>query len=164
MLSPNNTVTLQEINADTVRAVCNLTVRDDQKKFVAPNAVSIAQAYFSDHAWFRAIYADDTIIGFLMLEDQPEKPEYYLWRFMIDARWQGMGFGRQAIKLLIDHVRTRPNAKELLTSVLQAPGGPQGFYEKMGFTCTGEYEEGEAMMSLPLRDKTRQQEHSGDGS
>ena len=73
-----------------------------------------------------------------------------LWRFMIDARWQGMGFGRQAMELLIDHVRTRPKAKELLTSVLQAPGGPQGFYEKLGFALTGEYEEGEAMMSLPL--------------
>jgi diamine N-acetyltransferase len=150
MPSPKSTVTLQEINADTVRDVCNLSVQDDQNKFVAPNAISIAQAHFSNHAWFRAIYADDTIVGFLMLQDQPEKPEYYLWRFMIDAQWQGMGFGQQAIELLIEHVRTRPNATELLTSVLQAPGGPQGFYEKMGFTLTGEYEEGEAMMSLPL--------------
>jgi diamine N-acetyltransferase len=150
MTSPKSTITLREINADTVRDVCNLTVRDDQKKFVAPNAVSIAQAYFSNHAWIRAIYADNTIVGFLMLEDQPEKPEYYLWRFMIDTRWQGMGFGRRAMELLINHVRTRPNAKELLTSVLQAPGGPQGFYEKIGFTLTGEYEEGEAMMNLPL--------------
>ena len=150
MPSSNSTVTLREIDAGTVRRVCTLAVREDQKKFVAPNAVSIAQAHFSDHAWFRAIYADDTMVGFLMLEDQPEKPEYYLWRFMIDARWQGMGFGRQAMELLIDHVRTRPKAKELLTSVLQAPGGPQGFYEKLGFTLTGEYEEGEAMMSLPL--------------
>jgi diamine N-acetyltransferase len=150
MPSPRSTVTLQEINADTVRDICDLTVSDDQKKFVAPNAVSIAQAHFSVHAWFRAVCADETLVGFLMLEDQPEKPEYYLWRFMIDARWQGMGFGRQAIELLIGHVRTRPNAKELLTSVVQAPGGPQGFYEKMGFALTGEYEEGEAMMSLPL--------------
>jgi diamine N-acetyltransferase len=154
MPPPKSTVTLQEISADTVRDICNLAVRDDQRKFVAPNAVSIAQAYFSDHAWFRAINADDTIVGFLMLEDQPEKPEYYLWRFMIDARWQGMGLGRRALELLIDHVRTRPNAKELLTSVLQAPGGPQGFYEKLGFKLTGEYEEGEAMMSLDLWGQT----------
>ena len=150
MPSPSSTVTLREVNSETVRDVCKLAVADKQCKFVAPNAVSIAQAHFSDHAWFRAIYADDTLVGFLMLEDQPEKSEYYLWRFMIDARWQSMGFGRRALELLIDHVRTRPNATELLTSVLQAPGGPQRFYEKLGFELTGEYEEGEAIMRLAL--------------
>jgi len=61
-----------------------------------------------------------------------------------------MGFGRRAMELLSDHVRIRPNADGLLTSVIQAPGGPQGFYEKMGFTLTDEYEEGETVMSLPL--------------
>jgi hypothetical protein len=43
MTSPKSSVTLQEINADTVRDVCNLTVRDDQQKVVAPNAVLQAQ-------------------------------------------------------------------------------------------------------------------------
>jgi diamine N-acetyltransferase len=148
--SPRSRVTLREISADTVRTICSLSVREEQRKFVAPNAVSIAQAYFSRHAWFRAIYADETPAGFLMLEDQPEKPEYYLWRFMIDARYQGMGFGHRALKLLIEHVRTRPNATELLTSVRQAEGGPQEFYEKMGFELTGEQEEGEALMRLHL--------------
>ena len=149
-LSPDSDVTLREVTADTVRTICRLDVHEDQRQFVAPNAVSIAQAYFSEHAWFRAIYAGDTPVGFLMLEDRPEKPEYYLWRFMIDARYQGMGFGRKALELLIEHVRTRPGATELLTSVHQAEGGPQGFYESMGFTLTGEYEEGEAVMRLHL--------------
>jgi len=148
--TPQSKVTLREINEETVRTICDLSVRDDQKKFVAPNAVSIAQAYFSKHAWFRAIYADETPVGFLMLEDQPAKPEYYLWRFMIDARYQGMAFGRRAMELLIRHVETRPDASELLTSVHQAEGGPQGFYERLGFRLTGEYEEGEAILRLPL--------------
>jgi diamine N-acetyltransferase len=146
----NSEVTLREVTADTVRTVCNLSVREDQKKFVAPNGTSIAQAHFSEHAWFRAIYADEIPVGFVMLEDQPEKPEYYLWRFMIDVRYQGMGFGRRAMALVIEHVRTRPRATEFLTSVLQAEGGPQGFYEGLGFRLTGEYEDGEALMSLPL--------------
>jgi diamine N-acetyltransferase len=148
--SPGSNVTLREINSDTVRAICNLSVREEQRKFVAPNAVSIAQAYFSEHAWFRAIYADEIPVGFLMLEDQPEKPEYYLWRFMIDARYQGMGFGRQALEIVIDYVRTRPNATEFLTSVHQAEGGPQEFYEKAGFELTGDKEEDEALLRLRL--------------
>lgn len=149
-VTKSSAITLKEITSETVRIICDLSVRDDQIKFVAPNAVSIAQAYFSRHAWFRAIYADDTPVGFLMLEDQPEKPEYYLWRFMIDHRYQGLGFGSRAMGLLIEYVKSRPNATELITSVLQEEGGPQGFYEKLGFELTGEYEEGEAILQLRL--------------
>lgn len=148
--SDRSKVTLREITADSVRTICQLSVLDEQQKFVASNAMSIAQAYFSEYAWFRAIYADTMPIGFLMLEDKPEDSEYYLWRFMIDARYQGMGFGRRSLSLLIDHIRTRPNATELLTSVVQSEGSPQGFYEKLGFKLTGEYEEEEAIMRLIL--------------
>ena len=150
MLSDSSKVTFREITEDSVRTICDLSVRSDQQKFVAPNAVSIAQAHFSKHAWFRAIYADETPIGFIMIEDQPEKPEYYLWRFMIDTRYQRMGFGRRAMAIAIEHVKKRPNATEFLTSVTQDEGGPQAFYEKIGFELTGEYEDGEAMMRLVL--------------
>ena len=145
-----NQVTLREVTAETVRAICRLSVREDQRGFVASNAVSIAQAHFSDHAWFRAIYSGDTPVGFAMIEDRPEKTEYFLWRFMIDAEHQGQGVGRMAVELLIDHVKGRPGATEFLTSVVQSEGGPQGFYEKLGFRLTGECEEGEALMRLPL--------------
>ncbi|MBT5019853.1 MAG: GNAT family N-acetyltransferase [Planctomicrobium sp.] len=150
MQSNRSEVTLREITQETVRAICKLLVLESQKQFVAPNALSIAEAYFSEHAWFRAIYSDETPVGFVMLEDQPEKPEYYLWRFMIDSKYQKLGFGRRAIELLVEHVKTRPNATELLTSVVQAEGGPEGFYKNLGFNLTGEYEEEEAMMKLIL--------------
>jgi diamine N-acetyltransferase len=143
-------VTLREITEDTVRTICNLSVGEEQKQFVASNAVSIAQAYFSKHAWFRAIYADDTPVGFLMLYDDSEKPEYFLWRLMVDARYQGMGFGRRGLEVLIEYVKTRPNATELFTSFHEAKGSPQGFYEKIGFELTGDFEEGEALMRLRL--------------
>jgi len=150
ILPDPSTITLREVTEESVRTICGLSVHDKQKKFVAPNAVSIAQAYFSKYAWFRAIYAGEIPVGFVMLEDQPDKPEYYLWRFMIDSRYQNMGFGRNAITLLVNHVRTRPGATELLTSVVQARGGPEDFYEKLGFQLTGDYEDGEAMMKLIL--------------
>ena len=148
--TPASRVTLREITKDTLGSVLDLKVAPGQERFVAANAVSIAQAHFSPHAWFRAIHAGEVPVGFVMLHDEPEKPDYYLWRFMIDARHQRLGFGRKAMALLIDHVRTRPGATELLTSVVQEPGGPQEFYEKLGFALTGEFEEGEAMMRLAL--------------
>ena len=143
-------VTLREITAETVRAVCDLAVRDDQRCFVAPNGTSIAEAHFSEHAWFRAVHAGDEPVGFLMLYDDPEKPEYFLWRFMIDRRHQGKGYGKRAMALLIDHVRTRPKATALLTSAVMQPGTPQPFYEALGFVATGEVDDGEAVLRLSL--------------
>jgi diamine N-acetyltransferase len=144
-------VALREITRETVRAILRLDVAETQRGFVAPNAVSIAQAYFQrEEAWFRAIYAGETPVGFLMLYDDPEKPEYFLWRFMIDARYQGMGFGRRALHLLIEHVKTRPGAKELGVSCVPGTGGPCPFYEKIGFVYTGEEDHGELVMKLAL--------------
>ena len=143
-------VSLREITDDTVLQICRLSVSDSQAKFVASNAVSIAQAHFSERAWMRAVYAGETPVGFVMLELTPEKPEYYLWRFMVDGRYQGRQIGRKAMELVIENVAARPRARELLTSVVQDEGGPQGFYEKIGFRLTGEFEDGEAIMSLDL--------------
>lgn len=151
MIGPNSKVSLREVTGDTVRAICKLATTEHQQQFVAPNSVSISQAYFAKSAWFRAIYADDTPVGFAMLDDQPEKAEYFLWRFMLDARYQRMGFGRRALLLLIEHVKTRPNATDFYTSVHQAEGGPQPFYEKMGFVLTGEVDDGEAVLRLRLQ-------------
>ena len=143
-------VSLREITEATLVSILKLKVAPEQEKFVASNAVSIAQAHFSKHAWFRAIYADETPVGFVMLHDEPEKPEYYLWRYMIDARYQRMGFGRQALQQLIEHVRTRPNATELLLSYVPQEGGPQPFYESLGFTHTGRIVEEEMEMKIYL--------------
>jgi hypothetical protein len=48
-------VSLREVSAQTVRYMCDLSVAPGQERFVAPNAVSIAEAYFCENAWFRAI-------------------------------------------------------------------------------------------------------------
>lgn len=145
-ISRESSVTLREITKETVKAILSLDVASHQQAFVATNAVSIAQAYFEEKAWFRAIYADETPVGFLMLYDDVETAEYFLWRFMIDARYQGLGFGRQAMGLLFAHVRSRPGATELYVSHAEGDGDPGGFYRKLGFGYTGEMDGGERVM------------------
>jgi diamine N-acetyltransferase len=152
-ITRNSVVSLREITAETVRVICRLDVSEEQKHFVAPNAVSIAEAYFEPKAWFRAIYADETAVGFVMLYDNPENPdgpEYFLWRYMIDARYQKLGFGKRAMDLLVEHVRTRPGAHELRLSCHPGEEGPEPFYRRYGFTRTGNmlYEEVEMRMEL----------------
>ncbi|MGL6338304.1 MAG: GNAT family N-acetyltransferase, partial [Waterburya sp.] len=122
----------------------------EQENFVASNAVSIAQAHFyPEVAWFRAIYADDTPVGFVMLADSSANSSYtyYIWRLMIDSRFQKWGFGRRAVELILQHVKTRPQAKYLLTSCAPGEESPRGFYETIGFAYTGEVDEdGELIM------------------
>jgi diamine N-acetyltransferase len=149
-LNANAKVTLRKITGKSVRAICGLSVSDDQKGFVAPNAVSIAQAYFSKAAWFRAIYADSTPVGFVMLSENPHRGFYYLWRFMIDARYQGRGYGRKAIELVIKRVR-RLKAKAIYLSVVRAKGSAEDFYESFGFYFTGKMDGIEHVMKLDLK-------------
>jgi diamine N-acetyltransferase len=144
------TVELREVTAETVREICRLVVAPGQDRFVAPNAVSIAEAYFHPTAWFRAIYADGEPVGFLMLDDDDTKRLYTLWRLMIADGFQGHGYGKRAVELLIDYVRTRPGATALMTSWVPGDDGPAEFYRKLGFELTGEMDEGEAVGRLAL--------------
>lgn len=148
--TPSPDVTLQEITEQTLSAILRLEVADHQKKFVASNAVSIAQAYFSKNAWFRAIYAGETPVGFVMLHIDETKSEYFLWRFMIDRQQQGQGYGRQALLKIIEYVRGLPGAQEFFLSYVPEAGGPLPFYQKLGFVETGDWEEGEKIMKLSL--------------
>ncbi len=148
--SSTSVTTLREISEETLRPILRLKVSPEQEKYVASNAVSIAQAYFQrDTAWFRGIYADETPVGFLMLDDKPTEASYFLWRFMIDARYQKFGFGKRAVALLIEHVKTRPNATSLgVSCVPDDEGSPCAFYEKLGFVYTGEKDEDELILKL----------------
>ena len=91
MAGMDDGVTLRDITAETVGSVIKLAVADYQTRFVAPNAVSLAQALFAPAAWYRAIYLGDKPVGFVMLEDEtqlnpmPETPSVSVWRFMVDA-------------------------------------------------------------------------------
>jgi diamine N-acetyltransferase len=143
-------ITLREITQETVRSILDLDVTEEQKKFVASNARSIAEAHFAESAWFRAIYADETPVGFVMLSEDVDKGEYYLWRFMIDARYQGKGYGSRALELTIQYVKSRPNAKELSTSHVKGNERAGHVYEKLGFTYTGEVYGEEIVMKLEL--------------
>jgi hypothetical protein len=45
--------------------------------------------------------------------------------------------------LVIDYVRTRPDAAGLFVSYVPGPGSPKEFYEGLGFADTGRVEGGE---------------------
>ncbi len=147
---PETTVTLREVTEDTVNAILALEVADNQKGFVATNAKSIAQAYFCDKAWFRAIYADETPVGFVMLYIDTVKHEYFLWRFMVDKNHQKNDYGLRAMEQVIEYVKSLPGAETFELSFVPGDGDPSGFYAKLGFVETDRWEGKEKIMILTL--------------
>ena len=156
-LTKDSKVTLREITGETLRPILKLskTLSELQQTHVADNAVSIAQAHFEPHAWFRGIYADDTPVGFIMLyigpEDEiPGNPTaWFLWRFMIGGAYQKMGFGRKSLEIVYDMVRGQ-GGKELIVSCHPGSDGPEGFYRKLGFVPNGKWYDEELGMVLQL--------------
>ena len=149
-------VQLRELTNDNFIDFMNLEVAENQKKFVAPNSVSMAVAHFSRYATMRGIIYGDTPVGFMMLADPVSGEEelnnmYFLWRFMIDKNQQGKGYGKKAIKLIYDYVRTRPDAEYLYSSYEPGEFGLENFYlKKCGFEKTGKMLGDEVMIRIKL--------------
>jgi diamine N-acetyltransferase len=74
---------------------------------------------------------------------------WFLWRLLIDERFQGRGYGREVLREVVDLIRAE-GATELLTSYVPGDDGPAGFYEKLGFRPTGDIDEGEIVIRLPI--------------
>ena len=116
---------LEKVNGKNVWDILGLEVSGTQKNFVAENMTSIIEAYTTTagngFAFPFGLYDDDTPVGFLMIgfdtddywADAPKiaKGNYNLWRLMIDKRFQQKGYGKEAVKLALDFIRTYPCGK-----------------------------------------------------
>jgi len=146
------------ITGTTLNQICMLseTLSPAQRHMVADNVRSIAEAHFSRCAWMRAIYADDTPIGFIMThtgldyEDGIDCPGVFLWRFMIAGPYQGKGYGKRALDKLIQHQQAM-GIPVLYTSCGKGEGSPEGFYRKIGFVPTGDHYGDEIELILDLK-------------
>lgn len=70
---------------------------------------------------------------------------------MIDARYQKLGFGGRSLCMLEDYLRSIPASQRIKLSCEPGEDGPMKFYEKYGYTATGEMDDGEAVMVKVLQ-------------
>ena len=97
-------ITLRKINEDNWRECIKLKVNDEQARFVATNENGLALAYAHKEMEPRGIYNDDIMVGFIMYARDPDDGQYYINRFMMDGKHQGKGYGRAAMKNLLDEL------------------------------------------------------------
>ena len=151
-------LSLVEITEGNRAAVEALMVTEEQIRYVASVADSLEEAAeFPDaKPWYRAMYVDDEPVGFVMMSDgiTVDNPEYlgpyYLWRLLVDHRFQGRGYGTAALDLVVERLRSSPDARVLLTSHVVGPRSPVAFYQQYGFRLTGEVHDGEPVLELDL--------------
>lgn len=146
-------VELREITKDNYRESVKLKVKSGQEEFVAPNVFSIAQSKFYSSWKPTAIFNDEEMVGFLMYgEDDLNEGDGTIWiiRLMIDEKYQGKGFGKEAMVKLIDHIKNNYEHKEVFVSFVPANEGAKILYESLGFTDTGRIEESEVVYCLKL--------------
>ena len=145
-------IELRKITKDNYDECLKLQVSGEQKNFVAPNVYSLAQAWvYYETAYPFAIYADDVMVGFIMLGYYAERNIYNIWRFMIDARYQKRGYGKSALQLSIDYLVKEFNVDEIFTSFEPNNIVAEKLYVSVGFNRTGEIEDdGEIVMRLDI--------------
>lgn len=131
-------MTLRAVDADNWHDCIKLKVSDEQKDYVAENAVSLAQAAYEKQWYPHAIYADDTLVGFLMFGTDQETKRVELCRFMIDQQHQGKGYGKAVLLMLLGLIKIRYGKISFYTSIVPGNEAAKKLYESAGFVMTGE--------------------------
>ena len=161
---------LEKIDYRNVWDVIDLKVFQGQKEFVASNVLSLVQAYSvlgtGTAALPFAICTDKRPVGFLMigyneaategdLECPPPealKNNYSIWRLMIDKRYQGRGYGREAVQLALDFIRTWPCGQAEYCALSYEPENEvaRKLYASCGFVENGEMDGDEIVAVIKL--------------
>lgn len=157
---------LEKINGKNVWNILKLSVNNSQREFVASNEISIIEAYTAitanGYAYPFGIYDGDIPVGFLMIgfdkddywEDAPDVAtgNYNLWRLMIDKNFQHKGYGRQAVKLALDFIKTYPCGPAEYCWLSYEPENQiaKELYASFGFIETGDMDGEEIIAVLKL--------------
>lgn len=157
---------LEKITGKNVWSILKLHVSEDQESFVAPNDISIIEAYTAitgnGYAFPFGIYEGETPVGFLMIgfdaddcwEDDPSiaRGNYNLWRLMIDKNYQNKGYGKEAVRLALEFIKTFPCGKADFCWLSYEPENEiaSRLYHSFGFAETGEMDGDEIIAVLKL--------------
>ncbi|MFJ5770108.1 GNAT family N-acetyltransferase [Psychrobacillus sp. NPDC093180] len=132
-------VKMAELNAENWYDCCELEVSPEQKAYMEPNAISIAQSKFEPTLKPYAIYAEEKIVGFLMYNSvQEELDGYWIYRIMVDKKFQGKGIGKAATELMILEMAKLPDAKKIIVGYHPENLGAHNLYSSLGFIDHGD--------------------------
>jgi len=98
-------ITLRPIDKDNWNEAISLSVKKEQQPFIASNLYSIAEVQFLDDFYAMGIYHDHQMVGFTMFGIDSDDHNYWIYRLMIDEKFQEKGIGKQAIHRVIEKIK-----------------------------------------------------------
>ena len=128
---------------DSNRSDCiKLKVSESQSEYIASNESSLEAAKeHADVARPFVIYADGVAVGFTMFAFEPDYEDpndrYWLWRFMIDEKYQGRGYGKEALNNIVTYFREN-GATNIRLSTKESNVNAIRLYKSVGFRPTAE--------------------------
>ena len=136
------TITFREITSDNYSQVLNLKISPEQEaaKFVSPVVRSLADAWFYREegiTYPKAIYADEDLVGFIMYELDTEEQQVFIWRFLIDQRYQGKGYGRQTIEAVLAMAKEQAQITKVVADYVDGNEPMKKILLDLGFEETG---------------------------
>lgn len=133
---------LKEVNIENWRDVVSLSVAENQKNYIESNAFSLAESKFLKQWKPMAIYHNEELIGFSMYGYFKNEKRVWLDRFMIHSKYQGKGYGKEALKVIIKQIILEYKCKEIYLSLFENNAIAKKLYKKVGFIFNGEIDEG----------------------
>jgi diamine N-acetyltransferase len=148
-------ILLKEVTRDNFNECISLKTAEGQERFVAPNVRSIAESKVEPYLVPLAIYDDNMMVGFTLYGRDPEDGSYHIVRLMIDAKHQGKGYAKKAMRELIKQLGEMPECRQVFLSYVPDNQAAERLYLGLGFQKTGEVDEdGEIIMRLILKDES----------
>ena len=120
------------------------------EKFLASNAYSILQSQFEKGWIVRGIEEGGQLIGFTMYGYNFEDSFYDICRLMLDRRFQGKGYGRKALRVIVEEMKKISGIREIYISAEPENKRALGLYRSEGFIDTGKLLEGEQLLVMKL--------------
>ncbi|MBC6972263.1 GNAT family N-acetyltransferase [Bacillus sp. Xin] len=135
-----NKLSLKTIDKSNWEEAIKLSVKEEQRTFIASNLYSIAEVQFLNNFYANGICLDNKLIGFAMFGIDSDDNNYWIYRLMIDKEYQGqgIGIGIQAIFLIIEKIRSINNNNIPLIMIGYNPKNLSAkiAYRKAGFVET----------------------------
>jgi len=144
-------ISLKEITSDEILKECiELEVAYNQKELVDSNAASLALAWLhKDFVRPLCIFNNDTMIGFVMLYCEENEKSCEIWQFMLDVKFQGKGYGKAALKVILEYIKADSAFEEIIVATFPENKVAIKLYENCGFVMTDEIlDDGEVVMEF----------------
>jgi diamine N-acetyltransferase len=142
-------IVLMPVTVQNWEAAASLELEENQQDFIRSNAWSIAEASFHPELKPMGIYRGGTMVGFLMYGKSYRSERTWLYRLMIDRKYQGQGLGKEAMERLIRRMRDE-GYDEISVGYDPENTVAERLYLSFGFQPTGMAEWGEKTARLEL--------------